>query len=381
MKEGVGPIARDLVLVGGGHSHAIALKMLAMTPIRGVRITLVSDTSYAPYSGMLPGYIAGCYSFAETHIDLPRLATFAGASFIRAEVTGLDLDQRKVLLNGRPDISFDILSINIGSTPPLDEIPGAREFTIPVKPVPKFLTFWQKLLNEHPKKPRSRIVIVGGGAGGVELAFAFRARLGKDQSIHLVQNGPEILPTHTKMARILASRYLTKFGIEVTVNASVVAVESDAVCCDGNFKIPFDNCIWATGASAPEWIRDSGLEVDKAGFIKVSDTLQSVSDADVFAVGDIASLQHQPRPKSGVFAVRQGQPLFDNLTRILSGENPASIKLQRQFLSLIGTGDGSAIASRGCFAISGRLMWRVKEWIDRRFMRKFEKLPQSMTLT
>jgi selenide,water dikinase len=144
MQQATHPIVKDIVLVGGGHSHAIALLMFGMKPLPGVRLTLITDTSHTPYSGMLPGHIAGFYSFDECHIDLRRLAQFAQAQLYLDTAVGLDLENNKVLCANRPPVTFDYLSIDIGSTPERLSVPSAAEHAIPAKPVLQFLKGWKK---------------------------------------------------------------------------------------------------------------------------------------------------------------------------------------------------------------------------------------------
>ena len=141
------PIARELVLVGGGHSHVILLRMLGMQPVRGLQITLISPDTRTPYSGMLPGLIAGHYDEDDIHIDLVPLCRFAGARFVQAAVCGLDTVMQTVQLEERPDIRYDVLSLDIGITPSLDNVMGARENVIPVKPINQFLQHWRSFQN------------------------------------------------------------------------------------------------------------------------------------------------------------------------------------------------------------------------------------------
>ncbi|HTT79974.1 MAG TPA: FAD-dependent oxidoreductase, partial [Stellaceae bacterium] len=171
------PFAQDLVLVGGGHAHVHVLKRFGMRPVAGVRLTLVARDLATPYSGMLPGYVAGLYRFADCHIDLVRLARFAGARLIRTEASGLDRAGREVLCRAHPALRYDIVSLDIGSTPRLDAVPGAAEYTTAVKPIADFAARWEALLERAQREGRVRLAIVGGGAGGVELALAAQRRL------------------------------------------------------------------------------------------------------------------------------------------------------------------------------------------------------------
>ncbi|CAN5428851.1 hypothetical protein BH23VER1_BH23VER1_15470 [soil metagenome] len=373
------PALKDLVLVGGGHSHALLLRMLAMQPMTGVRITLVSDTSHAPYSGMLPGHIAGFYSYDEIHIDLRRLCTFAGVAFVGAQAVGLDLDAKAVLLDGRPPICFDIASLNIGSTPDTSAVEGAVEHAVRSKPVPDLLAGWAEAVATAEALPAGapplQITVVGGGAGGVELSLCMRHRLGDRARVRLIHSGSQLLDHHNAKVRALLEPLLVEHGIEVVLTETVTRIDRDAVTCRSGRSFPTQRTFWITSAGAPAWIAGSGLATDASGFMATSATLQSTSHPWVFAAGDVATVSAHPRPKSGVFAVRQAKPLLANLRRALADQPPKPFTPQKQFLSLIGTGSGSAVASRRFLAWKSKGMWALKDRIDRKFMARFKDLP------
>jgi selenide,water dikinase len=381
------PVLKDLVLLGGGHSHVAVLKRFGMRPVPGVRVTLISRVVDTPYSGMLPGLIAGHYSRDDSHIDLQPLARFAGARAVFDEAVGLDLTSRHVRLKDRPPISYDVLSIDIGSTPNL-QVAGAAGYTVAVKPIDRLLDRWAALTarlcaDDAPKQ----IAVVGGGAGGVELLLAVQyslrtlfAQIGRNNDrleYHLFTNSDHLLPTHNASVRRRFERVLAERRVHVHRGSAVVEVTGGAIRTADGCTHQIDETLWTTQAAAAPWLAESGLAVDEQGFVQVSRTLQSTSHAGVFAAGDIASMVHDPRPKSGVFAVRQGPPLARNLRRALLGEPLELYRPQRQFLSLISTGDRYAIASRGPLAFEGAWVWRWKDWIDRRFMRAYNTLPDK----
>jgi len=383
------PIVKDLVLIGGGHSHAIVLRMFGMKPLPGVRLTLITEASDTAYSGMLPGHVAGFYSHDECHIDLRSLAQFAQAQLYLDRVIGLDLENKKVLCAKRPPVAFDLLSIDIGSTPATISVPGAAEYAIPAKPVSQFLEQWNQLIQQVAQvtqKPIS-LGIVGGGAGGVELALAMQHHLHQvldesqqpmqNLSIHLFHSDAELMPVYNPWVRRQFKEILLRRGIQLHLQETVCEVQQQLVECESGLKVECDRIFWLTQASAPSWLFAAGLATDSQGFIQVEDTLQSVSHPHIFAAGDIATMVNYPRPKAGVFAVRQGKPLFKNLQRTLLGKPLKQYKPQKQYLSLIGTGDGAAIATRGAFGLGPKqLLWRWKDWIDRRFMERFSNLPE-----
>ena len=384
------PVQQDLVLVGCGHSHVTVLKRLGMRPEPGVRVTLICRDTHAPYSGMLPGMIAGHYGFDDAHIDLGPLSRFASARFLHDEVIGIDRANRVLLCRSRPPVAYDVLAIDIGSSPLMRDVDGAEGVVIPVKPIDGFARKWAEFMGRVLEQTGPLVVaVVGGGAGGVEILLAVQHRLycelervgrtDEHLEYRLYTRDDEILPSHNPRVRRKFQRVLAERGVIARPNRSVVRVERHRrtrLIFERGDPAQVDEVLWVTTADAQQWPRDGGLEVDEHGFIRVNDTLQSTNDPDVFASGDIASVVGHPRPKAGVFAVRQGPPLEQNLRRRLRGESLRPFRPQRQFLSLVSTGDQYAVASRSFWSLEGRWVWHWKDWIDRRFMRKYNDLPR-----
>jgi selenide,water dikinase len=385
--ESAVPTQKDIVLIGGGHSHVAVLRSFGMKPVPGVRLTLISTAYDTPYSGMLPGFLAGHYTFEESHINLIPLCQFAQAQLYQDTVVGLDLTKKQIHCQNHPPVGFDFVSIDTGSTPRIDDIPGAKTHAIPVKPVDRFLKRWNEIeanLKENSKTPK-RIIIVGGGAGGVELTLSLQHRLLKSKlaigtSTHiefsLITASPSVLSTHNRRVQENYTRVLKDRGIEVVTEFRVAEVEENQIVGPSGNKIPYDYLLWVTNAVAPVWPKEAGLDVDRHGFITVDDFLQSTSHPFVFAAGDIATMKNYSRPKSGVFAVRQGPPLTKNLRHSVTGQTLVRYKPQKHFLSLISTGDQFAIASKGKGIVKGKWVWRWKDQIDRRFMKRYQALPE-----
>lgn len=374
------PVLKDLVLVGGGHSHVAVVKAFGMKPLPGARVTLISRNSRTPYSGMLPGLIAGRYSADEAHIDLVPLCRFADVRFIGAEVTGVDTAKSAVLFADRPPLAYDVLSLNSGSTPSLLAPDDGADAVVPVKPIDRFLERWEALVERvRFRRETTRIAVVGGGAGGVELALSVEHRLsslGMSASVELLTADVEILPTHNRGVRKRFRRILSQRGIAVHTDSKVVDASAGGLRTQAGEEFPFDEVLWVTNAAAAPWLEASGFEVDDEGFLLVDATLQSTSHPGIFGAGDAAAMRDDPRPKSGVFAVRQGRPLARNLRNALLGRPLAVYRPQREFLSLIGTGKPYAVASRGAWSAEGHWMWRWKDRIDRKFMDKYQQLPE-----
>ena len=457
MKADSTPVIKDLVLAGGGHSHVIVLKRFGMKPMPGVRITLICRDVETPYSGMLPGHVAGHYTHDDIHIDLGPLARFANARFYHDEAVGLDPVERKVICRSRPPVPYDVLSIDIGSAPRMDGVPGAGDAVVPVKPIGNFVARWNALAERVLANRRPvRIGVVGGGAGGVEMVLAMRhglrARLreaGGDPDrlgFELFTAGAEVLPRNPPRVRAAFARVLAEQGVRVHCNARVEhvsrgapspagaaargagandepsreaggpgasfpsgAATGDADDGRGRPGVPstagaavrgadggsareaarptvlhtaggtahaLDEVLWVTQAGTQAWLAESGLATDEDGFVAVRPTLESTSHPGVFAAGDCAAVLAHPREKAGVFAVRQGPPLAENLRRALRGLAPRPFIPQRRYLSLVGTGGRHAVATRGgALVFEGDWVWRWKDWIDRSFMRKFADLP------
>ena len=375
------PIVQDLVLAGGGHAHVHVLKAFAMRPLPGVRLTLVSRDAETPYSGMLPGYVAGHYSLVDCHIDLRRLARFAGARFVHAEAAGIERGERALLLAARPSIRYDFLSLDIGSAPRLDEVAGAAEHTVPVKPIDRFAVRWEALLSRARDLPRLSLAIVGGGAGGVELALSAQRRLARlfgqraaALEVRLVTR-ERLLPSHNARVRRIFERLLAERGIAVAAECEVVAVEPNLLHCADGRQMPFDEALWVTQAGAAPWLPATGLALDERGFVIVDECLRALGEQRIFAAGDVAAMAGHERDKAGVYAVRQGPPLAANLRRVIEGKSLRRAVPQRRALALIGTGDGAAVASRGILAAHGRPWWRLKDRIDRRWIARYRELP------
>ncbi|WP_346837584.1 FAD-dependent oxidoreductase [Microbulbifer sp. SAOS-129_SWC] len=367
-----------IVLVGGGHAHAVLLRLWAKHPLPGVRLTLVSPETHGLYTGMLPGLVAGHYTANDAYIDLSRLCRAAGAHFIRARACGIDATGRRLDLDNQAALHYDLLSLDIGAAAPRD-LPGAA-LANPVKPVGQFYQHWQQLQQEiqHSSTPL-RLGVIGGGAGGCELAMAMaeglRAHCRSDRvQIHLVHSGQQLPAGYPPLARALVARELRRLPVSVHRNWPVAAIERGAVISTDGRRLPLQRLLLAAGASAPAWLSNTGLALDEQGFILVDDTLRAQGCDTIFAAGDAASFARRPLPKAGVYAVRQGPVLFHNLRAALTQTPLRRFRAQRHFLSLLSCGGRRAVATRNGLALCGAAMWYWKDHIDRAFVRGFREL-------
>ena len=383
------PVRTDILLIGGGHAHVEVLRRFGMQPAPGVRLTLATRDLATPYSGMLPGLVAGAYSHAEAHVDLAPLAAFAGARLVHGAVTGLDLDRNEARIEGRPALAFDLVSLDIGSAPSAAGIEGA-ERALPVKPVDRFLERWADIEDRAAKAAGNfRLVTVGAGAGGVELTLALKRRLAAHLSkrgipagglrLTVVSDRPEILPAYSRAARRGVEAGLARAGIERRTEVRAAAVEPDGVLLQTGELLAADAVVLATPAAPAGWVAASGLAADERGFARVGPDLRSPSHSQVFAAGDIAAFGARALPKSGVFAVRQGPVLAENLRRAATRAGALlAYRAQKRTLALISTGDEGAVASWGPFAAAGGWAWRWKDRIDRRWMDRYRELPAML---
>ena len=373
MKQGqFHPKQLHLVLIGGGHAQVQVLKSFAMKPLDGLAITLITDVLYAPYSGMLPGFVEGVWKKDDIHIDLTRLASLCGATLIHDHVSALDPESQTIHFTARPSLSYDVLSLNCGAVPDIDQIAGARSHAIAVKPIAHFLEKCpDKIADNCP------INIIGAGVAGMELAFAFHAKY-KSQApdIHVFSRSKTILAKMPKTAIHLATNSAKAKGITLHHDASIAKLSAkELITSDGTRYRSGLNFV-VTGVKPSPFIDGLDKALDKTGFVAVKDTLQSPIYPAIFAAGDVASLIGNSREKAGVFAVRAGPILAENLRRFILGKGLKSWRPQKNYLALIGTGDGKAIAIRNGIALHHSFFWRLKIAIDKAFMDKFTQLPQ-----
>lgn len=365
------PLTRDVVLIGGGHTHALVLRMWGMNPVAGARLTLINPGPTAPYSGMLPGHVAGHYTQDQLEIDLVRLARFAGARLIFGAAEGIDLEARTVAVPGRPAVGFDLCSVDIGITSAMPDLPGFAEHGVPAKPLGPFAAAWRGFLDAG-----GPAVVIGAGVAGIELSMAMAHVLksrGRDQEVTVIDRGHALAGTGDRAhARLLEAA--AALGVTVLENAPIQSVAADKVTLEDGREIASRFTVGAAGARPQQWLGQTGLDTNE-GFLTVGPTLQT-SDPYIFATGDCAHLSHAPRPKAGVFAVREAPVLSRNLRAALTGGDMRAYRPQKEYLKLISLGSKSALAERHGVALSGSLMWHWKDRIDRRFMAKFDDLPR-----
>ncbi|MDD1632933.1 MAG: FAD-dependent oxidoreductase, partial [Methylococcaceae bacterium] len=383
------PIVSDLVLLGGGHANIQVLKMLAMKPIGGLRITLISDQTHSPYSGMIPGYLAGYYSYEECHFDLRRICEELGQRFIKAKIIGIDPQRKKIQLENRAEVGYDCASINVGIAPKSIEhsSPETALKLIPLKPISKFITHWDRLmadLKTYKGSDSLELAVVGAGASGVEISIILKMLIDQNKwnaAVTLIHRHEYLVSAKDLVAQRRLSDTLKELGIKVFKNTQALKEQANGLVLKDEQGLiqtqDFYRVLTATQASAPKWFKPSGLPVSQDGFVKVTGKLLVENEHALFAAGDCVHFSPSPLKKAGVYAVRQGMVLEHNIRAYFTGKSELkTFHPKKNVLSLITIGERKALVHQDSSSILRwmwpSLLWTVKDGIDRRFMKRFQ---------
>ena len=371
MSSKTGPDTSDLLLIGGGHAQVAVLKDWIDNGLPVERAALIDPASHARYSGTVPGIISGQHD--ETHglVDLANLCERAGVERIEDRVVAIDPDARNVTLSGGEKASFTIASIDTGGVGRASDVLGSSDKLLDVRPIGGFIARWREIASELGGKPL-HIAVVGGGAGGVELAFAMRNAKGMEPApkVALIAGNDGLLPTLGSWTRGLVERELEKQGIPLIEHNAVL--ESGALSVDGQRLEPVDLVIAAIGSGAPAWPEEGGLATDPHGFIAVDRFQRSTSHPHILASGDVAQRVDRFVPHAGVHAVHTGPVLAANLRAMAEGTAPDETYIPRPAsLFLMTTSRGEAIMAYGWLGGQGAWAQRWKEAIDKRWLDQY----------
>jgi selenide,water dikinase len=378
--NGAVPSTRDLVMIGGGHAHALVLRKWGMDPLPGARLTVINPGPTAPYTGMLPGHVAGHYTRDTLEIDLVRLCRFAGARLILSHATGIVRHAKQIEIEGRGPVAYDVASIDIGITAQMD-LPGFADHAVGAKPLDAYARRWRAYVEEVVTgSKKAEIAVIGGGVAGCELAMAMAHRLrhvGHPARVTVMEASEHVTGVG-KRARETLTRAMAELGVTVLTGARIVRIDATQLVLQGRDPVPATFCVGAAGAFPHAWLSGTDLPL-LDGFIETTPELNVAGDDALFAVGDCAAMPFAPRPKAGVFAVRAAPVLFDNLRARLTGKDCRKFKPQKRYLKLVSLGGKSAMAEKYGLALAGPLLWRWKDRIDRKFMDKLSDMP-AMTV-
>lgn len=371
---------KRLVLVGGGHAHIEVLRDLAANPDESLDVTLITPYPWLTYSGMIPGLIAGHYEIDDLTVDLKMLCERARVELIATTATLVSTMAREVICSNSVVVAYDVLSLDVGSQPLIAGARGVERHAIAIRPLEKMLKGWSDVLVRARDGRIGAITVVGGGAGGVELALAMEYRLRQELGlawahVRLITDLPSIVPDFPAGARRRLERKFVRSNVGLHLDSAVTEVGPDYVRLEQGLEFASEAVFWATGGTAPEWIRESGFETDDRGYLFTNDYLQSVSHPDVFAAGDCQTQQGRKHAKAGVFAVRAAPTLAKNLRATLAGEPLAGFSTSARFLALVSTGSRHAVGVWNGLSWEGSWVWRWKDRIDRRFIARYRQPP------
>jgi selenide,water dikinase len=367
--------SRQLLLVGAGHAHVEVVRRWGKRPLPSVTLTVLDANLRPTYSGMLPGFVAGQYRRDDVEIDLESLCRASGAELVHDSAAAVDPDSRKILLERGGAIPYDVASLDIGSKVVGADLPGVAEHALPARPGAILLGELEGLIERAKRHapPPFRVHVVGGGAGGVELAFCLDSRLRREgvfrSEVSIITAEPRLLASGPLPLSRSLRRAADRRGIRVLVDTRVRAVDPEHVQLDSGRQLPTDAILWVAGPASQPLGARSGLQVAARGFIEIEDTFQVRGRPDLFAVGDCASLPGMA--KAGVYAVRAAPLLDHNLRARLEGGSFRHYQPQSDFLSLLNLGDGTALGAKWGLVVRGRVVMWLKDRIDRAFMARY----------
>ncbi len=363
---------KRILLLGGGHANIQVLHGLASLDASEIQVTLISDSRFSPYSGMIPSFMAGVYKANQLHFDLESICHRYGFQFVEAKVTRIEASQNKVETSNGQIFEYDICSINLGIQP--QEILGHPEdmSIVYLKPISKLIEKWEKI--KTSEQEIKDITVIGGGAGAFEIAVACRRFFSRaDQKIRMITGSHLLLAEHSKLTRQWARQSLSKLRIDLVEGKRVEKIEDTQLVLNDGTSIKQQICFIGITAKAPSLFRDSNLPRDEQGFVLVDAKLRVQSFENIFAAGDCCHFAPKNLPKAGVYAVRQGPILLQNIQALLNEKlSMVDYKPQKNFLTILVSGENQGIASYANFAVRGRLAWILKNRIDLKFMTRFQ---------
>ncbi len=371
---------KRLVLLGGGHAHVEVLRTLAMMQRPRWEVTLVSPTPYLTYSGMIPGHFAGHYELDDCTVNLRALCERAQANLLLTSATLVSPGANEVICSNATVLPYEVLSVNVGAASNPGGAQGVEKYAFPLRPLEKAIKAWNDVLVRASDGRMAAVTVVGGGPAAIELAMAMNHRFRRDlyevaSHVRVLGDAPVLAPSLAPGARAALMRRMQRAGVEAHAESLVTEVGPGFLRLKSGLEFASDAVFWATGVVAPAWLRQSGFATDDHGFLLTNDLLQSPSHPNVFGAGDCVNELGHPLPKAGVFAVRAGPVLADNLMAALEGQPLAPHLPKQRHLALISAGEKYAVAAWGGLSAGGAWAWRWKDRIDRRFIARYRDLP------
>lgn len=379
----VGPLTvnpRHILLAGGGHAHAVALRQLAKNPLlTNIRLTLVSPSTDNMYSGALPGVIAGHWQADSIGVPLQPLCNATGVQFVQGKIVSIDPDSRTASLESGKQVSFDLASLDIGSgIRPLD-VPDDLDAIVSIRPISPFLQKWRSTLAQiKGGSAPSNVVVVGAGLAGIEVALAIHYRLQKEgipaPNVHLIDAGEEIAGSSSPALRRKLVRAMRRAGVDLVLKTRIQAIQNDAVVLSSGESVKTALVVNCAGSAPHDWVRQSGISTVN-GRVEVNASLRSTSHPHIWAVGDTSFFKPKPLEPAGVFAVRAGPVIAENIGRYARNAQLAEFHPQSDYLKLVSLGGQRAVAEKFGVTFEAGWVWHLKKYIDFSFLREHSLPP------
>lgn len=366
---------KKLVFVGGGHANIYALKRATQFLEAGIEVVLIGPSKYHYYSGMGPGMLSGIYQPDQLRFDIQNMIESQGGKFIEGKIVSVDPHNRYIKVDSDSKIDYDLIAFNVGSQVPTEIIPGAEKEAFTVKPIENLLHLRTSILEKISTGNPFNIVLIGGGAEGVEISGNIWRLVNENHgkaNINLVNSSDRLLPEFPEKAGWLAQRSLEKRGIQIIPNFKVSSLEDGVALSQDEKHVRYDIAVLSIGIVPSRLFVQSGLETTHDGALPINDYLQSIHYPEIFGSGDCASIQGKNYSKVGVIAVRQGPVLSNNLLARFKNKPLQKFELKRGYGLMVNLGDGTAIFARGTRVWHGRWIFKLKNWIDTSFMKKYK---------
>ncbi|MCG6910265.1 MAG: FAD-dependent oxidoreductase [Deltaproteobacteria bacterium] len=367
---------KHLVLVGGGHAHMVMLSNLHTFIDKGHTVTVIGPSDHHYYSGMGPGMLGRTYSPAEIRFATRQVVEKKGGTFILGKAVSVDPEKKAVTLESGECIPYDVVSFNAGSYVPRLNLAGTVRNVYAVKPIERLMQAQEKIL-ELVANRKITIGILGGGPSAAEIAgnlWQLTLNAGKNKPAIKIFAGKSFMARFPEKVRSKVAASLTRRGIEILTNGYAQAVENRRIILETGEEFSLDVIFLAMGVTPNAIFRHSNLATGPDGGLLVNEFLQSTEHADIFGGGDCIYFQKHPLDKVGVYAVRQNPVLYHNVMARLEGQELQPFNPGGGYLLIFNLGGGKGLLRKKWITVGGRMAFIIKDYIDRKFMRKFQAL-------
>jgi NADH dehydrogenase FAD-containing subunit len=369
-------MGKHLVLIGGGHAHMLTLANLHSFIEKGYRVSVIGPSDYHFYSGMGPGMLGKTYQPGDIRFATKHVVKKQGGAFIREKAVRVEPKEKKVVLNSGDAISYDVVSFNAGSYVPQLNLPEDAKDVYPAKPIEKLMEAQARILELTADK-KITIGILGGGPSSAEIAGnIWQLTRGAKSVMPVIKifTGNRFMSRFPENVRSKVQQSLIKRGIEIKTNGYVQSVEPGRITLESGQSQALDFIFLAMGVKPNLIFRNSGLPTGPDGGLLVNEYLQSIEYPEMFGGGDCIYFQPQPLDKVGVYAVRQNPILFHNLMAALEGTSLQPFDPGGDYLLIFNLGGGIGVLQKRWLLMGGKVAFMIKDYIDRKFMKKFQAI-------